>query len=200
MYYVAHQLLFPPILLVLYNKKGKLVKVLFAPIKAPAHVIMCAFNVRNSSLHLPNGQWTWWYRKSFMQIGMNLFIIKCLPIGSWTKCLMPYSFNSLQWRHTQTQSAHLIIVRVAPLRWRVYPRDQSRISAGVRKSLIYAPMSLQWVKWIGYRQTVICIWFFFFLSTNSYDWNLETMKINKEEIRLLIWIQGLRILMNSMWN
>ena len=63
---------------------------------------------------------------------------------------IPYSFNSLQWRHTQTQSAHLITARVAPLRWRVYPRDQSRISAGVRKSLIYAPTSLQWVKWIGY--------------------------------------------------
>ena len=68
--------------------------------------------------------------------------------------LIPFSFNSLQWRHTQTQSAHLIIARVAPLRWCVYPRDQSQISAGVRKSLIYgvyAPTSLQWVKRIGYR-------------------------------------------------
>ena len=45
--------------------------------------------------------------------------------------LWPYLFNSLQWRHTHAQSAHLIIARVAPLRWRVYP-------------------SLQWVKWIGH--------------------------------------------------
>ena len=45
--------------------------------------------------------------------------------------------------HMQTQSVHLIIARVAPLRLRVYPRDQSRISAGVHKLLIYAPTSLQ---------------------------------------------------------
>ena len=88
-----------------------------------------------------------------------------------SKVGIPYSFNSLQWRHTQTQSAHLktahvaplrwrvtqtqsahlIIACVAPLRWCVYPRDQSQISAGVRKLLIYGPTSLQWVKWIGYR-------------------------------------------------
>ena len=66
------------------------------------------------------------------------------------KWIIPFSFNSLQWHHTQTQSAHLITARVAPLRWRVYSRDQSRISAGVRKLPIYAPTSLQWVKWIGY--------------------------------------------------
>ena len=70
--------------------------------------------------------------------------------GRCNRTAIPYSFNSLQWRHTQTHSAHLIIAHVAPLRWRVYLHDQSRISAGVRKSLIYAPTSLQWVKWIGY--------------------------------------------------
>ena len=68
---------------------------------------------------------------------------------TFSTAVIPYSFNSLQWRHTQTQSAHLIIAHVAPLRWRVYPRDQSQISAGVHQSLIYAPTSLQWVKWIG---------------------------------------------------
>ena len=56
----------------------------------------------------------------------------------------------------QTQLAHLIIAHVAPL-----PRDQSRISADVRKSLIYAPSDLrtyvtvQWVKWIGYNNNEI---------------------------------------------
>ena len=70
---------------------------------------------------------------------------------------IPYSFNSLQWRHAQTQSAHLVIARVAYLRWRVYSRGQSRISAGVHKSLIYSPTSLQWVKWIEYRNTMSCI-------------------------------------------
>ena len=49
------------------------------------------------------------------------------------KIPIPYSFNSLQWHHTQTQSAHLIATRVAHLRWRVYSRVQSRISAGMRK-------------------------------------------------------------------
>ena len=63
---------------------------------------------------------------------------------------IPYSFNS--WRHALTQLGHLLIAWVALLRWRVYPRVQSRISAGVRKLLIYAPTSLQWVKWIGYSE------------------------------------------------
>ena len=42
--------------------------------------------------------------------------------------VMPYSFNSLQWRHTQTQSVHLIIAWVTPLCWHVY---QSQILVGV---------------------------------------------------------------------
>ena len=83
----------------------------------------------------------------------SLLVSKCVRAGAFNP--IPYSFNSLQWRHTQTESAHLIIARVAPLRWRVYPRDQSRISAGVHKSLIYAPTSLQWVKWIGYSRIYI---------------------------------------------
>ena len=77
-------------------------------------------------------------------------MVKLIADGRLVKWTIPFSFYSLQWRHTQTQSVHLIIARVASLRWRVYPRDQSRISAGVRKSLIYAPTSLQWVTWIGY--------------------------------------------------
>ena len=63
--------------------------------------------------------------------------------------IIPYS---QQWRHTHTQSAHPINARVAPLRWRVYPPDQ--ILTAVRKSLIYAPTSLQWVKWIAYSSII----------------------------------------------
>ena len=37
----------------------------------------------------------------------------------------------------KTYTRHLLYHRVAPLCWRVYPRDQSQISAGVRKSVIY---------------------------------------------------------------
>ena len=70
------------------------------------------------------------------------------------KSSIPYSFNSLQWRHTQTQSAHLIATRVAPLCWRVYPRDHSRNPAGVRKYCAYLWFTrlrhCTDLRWIGY--------------------------------------------------
>ena len=41
---------------------------------------------------------------------------------------IPYSFNSVQWRQRVTQWLPLIIALMTWLRWRVFPRDQSRTS------------------------------------------------------------------------
>ena len=63
------------------------------------------------------------------------------------------------------------------MRWRVYPRGQSQISAGVRKST-----SLQWVKWIGYSiASVICeIGFEFKAGMNpGFWWILDGLYLKK---------------------
>ena len=55
----------------------------------------------------------------------------------WVAGLYPIHLTHYSDVHTQTHLAHIINSSMAPLRWRVYQRDQSRISAGMRKYCAY---------------------------------------------------------------